>query len=166
MHSPYSSSPEEAVDLVPQSVVVAAVDGSDESLAALAWAHANATQTGALLRVVSAYAQPHAASDSAGAYLVQYQSARIAAEDQLMAAVRSVACAGVGDVQVVAQPGSIEQLLIDQSREATMIVLGTRRTDGWTSKLRGSLTNRLTGKVAIPVVSVPLATGDREPVAV
>jgi nucleotide-binding universal stress UspA family protein len=67
-----------------------------------------------------------------------------------------VAVFGHNDLDHVVALGPIERVLDDHSHDAAMIVVGTRATDSWLARLRGSVTNRLTGQVACPVVSVPL----------
>ena len=145
----------EESDRTQQLPVVAAVDGSPESLAALAWAADHARRYGHRLRVVSAYAHPDVAGDASGSYAREAMAARGAARLRISRLIRPVI--GPTYAEVVVAPGSIERLLIEQSREAAVIALGTRRTGSWSSWFRSSLTNRLTGRAACPVVSVPAA---------
>ena len=139
--------------------VVVAVDGSAESAAALRWAAAEATRAGLALRIVTAYQQPHVTSDTAGAYwdhtFAVEDAARSHAADTIARVLDIEAC-----FDPVVACGSVESLLRAHSTDAALIVIGTRRKDTWYHEVRGSVTNRITGSVSCPVVSIPLPAPD------
>ncbi len=139
----------------PVGPIVVAVDGSPESAAALAWAHDHAAVRRCGLRVVTAFEQPYVGNDAAGAYLARYEAAEQAARAHAAETVSAVL--GHDRVDHVVAVGPIERLLTDHAQDASMIVVGTRATDSWLARLRGSVTDRLTGQMHCPVVSVPLA---------
>ena len=135
------------------TLLVVAVDGSPESAEALRWARDQAARNGSRLRIVTAHALPSVQTDSAGAYWDQYEAAGRRAKERAAAAINAVL--GHSDVDHVVVPGPIERALTEHAKDASMIVVGTRRTDGWLSRLRRSATNRITGQTTCPVVSVP-----------
>lgn len=138
---------------------VVAFDASDESVAALAWATGRARRDNRPIRIVTAYPPPDAAADSAGGYLRGHEAAESAVRSTIEAAARPLV-EGL-PIEYVVASGGIEPLLLAQSEEAYMIVVGTRATHTWSSRFRRSLTNRITGKVSCPVVSVPLTSSRR-----
>lgn len=147
-----------------RSVIVVAVDGRPESAQALRWAARQAEHTGAGLRVVSAFDQPAVGSDAAGAYWRAFLSAEESTEARVGDVIDTVLGDGARrrpDVDHVVAPGVIDHVLADHSHDASMVVVGTRSTRRWSARLRPSLTNRITGKLDCPVVSVaPSSSGD------
>ena len=124
--------------------IVVAVDGSSESIAGLRWA---ATQARAELRpvvVVTAYQ---------AAAVGGHRSARRDARRRAQAAIAEVV--GLHRVEHHVELGDVLDVLRQWGDRAAMIVVGTRHSDGWRSRFRASVTNRLTGSVACPVVAVP-----------
>lgn len=147
-----------------RSVIVVAVDGRPESAQALRWAARQAETTGAGLRVVSAFDQPAVGSDAAGAYWRSYLSARESTQERVGDVIDTVLGDGARlrpDVDHVVAPGVIDHVLADHTHDASMVVVGTRCTRRWSARLRPSLTNRLTGKLDCPVVSVAPSSGDQ-----
>lgn len=133
--------------------IVVAVDGSPESQAALEWAVEEAKRTERPLRIVTAFVEPTPTSDSAGGYYNHMTDARAAAERRARIVVDDVATGVLYD-HVIAR-GSIVDLVVSHADDAHMIVLGTRPVRRFWERLRPSATNRITGRVSIPVISVP-----------
>lgn len=148
-----------------QSFVVVAVDGSPESASALRWAAKFADRSGQRLRVVTSYQVPAVSSDAAADYWQNDEIARAGARERVRSIMSEVL--GQRTVEHIVSSRSIEPLLVHHGSEATMVVLGTRETRSWTARFRRSLTNRLTGKISCPVVSVPAAaaSASQTPVA-
>ncbi len=140
--------------------VLVAVDGSVESDAALRWAADYAEDHGLPLRVITASRHPDVPSDSAGAYWDTYQEAQNWARVKAAESIRRTL--GRTDIDHVVELGSIDTVLIEASDNAAMIVVGTRNSGGFWAKFRGSLTNRITGKVACPVISISASSAAPE----
>lgn len=137
----------------PRPDMVVAVDGSASSAAALQWAAHHAGAREWRLRVVTAFTPPHLPAELTTDAVDHIR----AAEDHARQRAREVIDAVLGveaEVDHIVEAGPIEQMLRRAAEHAAMVVIGTRATTGWRAKLRGSLTNRITGSVACPVVSV------------
>ena len=144
--------------------VVVAVDGSDESAAALAWAAGRAAGTGERLRVVTSYEQPFPSTDVAGEYWRALLEAKRTARMRAEATITDVL--GHADVHHVLHLGPLERVLVEVSHEASLLVVGNRPSTSWWSRRRGSIADRIKDAAACPVVSVPAdASVVPEPVA-
>ena len=143
--------------------IVVLVDGSDESAAALAWAVGRVAETGEPLRVVTDYEQPCPATDVAGEFWRELIVAKRAARERAEGVLVDVL--GHTDVDHILRLGAIERVLVDMSSEASLIVVGHRRSTTWWSRRRGSLADRIKDAAACPVVSVPLGDVLDEPIA-
>lgn len=143
--------------------VLVGVDGSAPSLHALDWAAAYALQVGWPLHVVCTYSLPSftaasldggyaALDDSAiqeGARAV-LEEARSRAED---AGVRTTATVTTGDAAGV---------LVEMSREHSLVVVGTRGRGGFTERLLGTVSSALPAHAHCPTVVVPFRAGAKQ----
>jgi len=59
------------------------------------------------------------------------------------------------EIEHVVEAGCIEHLVERHSENATLLVIGSRSRRRLRDRLRPSATNRITGRVSCPVVSVP-----------
>jgi nucleotide-binding universal stress UspA family protein len=127
-----------------RSTVVVGVDGSPESRGALRFALEDAARRGAAVRVVSVYVPPEY---WAGAYglsalpvieevVAQHEAVAQQAVDAVVA--DEAALADV-PVEVHALPGPPARALIEQAREADLLVLGHRGRGGFASAVLGSV---------------------------
>ncbi|GAA3999530.1 universal stress protein [Streptomyces plumbiresistens] len=132
--------------------VVAAVDGSDDSLRALDWALDAARRRGAPLRV--AHVRQCAAWTQPGAPVVP---APPPADDQVLADVRAHLenRADLPDTEYVGLDGAIGVLLPELGSTAQLMVLGSRGRGGFASLLLGSTSMAAARDAECPVVVVP-----------
>ncbi|WP_329344193.1 universal stress protein [Streptomyces sp. NBC_01352] len=132
--------------------VVAAVDGSDDSLRALDWALDAARRRGAPLRV--AHVRQYAAWTQPGAPVVP---APAPADDQVLADVRAHLenRADLPDTEYVGLDGAIGVLLPELGSTAQLMVLGSRGRGGFASLLLGSTSMAAARDAECPVVVVP-----------
>jgi nucleotide-binding universal stress UspA family protein len=119
--------------------VVVGVDGSDEARRALEWALAEARTRGAPVRVVLAYTD---------------ESSRGEAELIVNAEVSSCDAAGL-EVQQEAVAGAPVRVLLEASRDADLLVVGSRGRHGFPGLLLGSVSQQVANHAACPVVIVP-----------
>ncbi len=135
-------------------LVVVGVDGSAESVAALKWAAAYAGATGARLRVVMAWHYPA----TVGPAPVGVAPAAVTEEvRQHMAEslAKAVAEAAVGpETEQQIGYGHPAQVLVDQSAEADLLVVGHRGHGAFTGMLVGSVSIHCVTHAHCPVVVV------------
>jgi len=136
--------------------IVVGVDGSENSLDALHWAAAEARLRSLSLRVVGTFTTPIM---STGYELAVPDPADLqsAAETTLSAAVDVVREAGELDgidVAVEAVEGHAGERLITLSRDAELLVVGSRGHGGFIGLLLGSVTTYVVNHAECPVVVV------------
>jgi nucleotide-binding universal stress UspA family protein len=134
-----------------RQAVVVGVDGSQFSVPVLEWAAQHARDTGAYVRVVTAWQFP----DVPG-----YRPHRVEAD--LSAAVERL----VGDLvektlhdvphDVVVQEGGAVRLLLQESRDAALLVVGARGHDHDDVSRLGSVAGSVLVSAHCPVVVVPV----------
>ncbi len=137
--------------------VVVGVDGSDGSKAALAFAAHEAALRGATLRVVTAWELPY--STFAGGLMPPVNLADVVREDAervARAAAEEAEALEPGIyVEHLAVQGQPAEVLVDESRNAAAVVVGTRGHGGFASLLLGSVGQQVVHHAACPVVVVP-----------
>ncbi len=140
-------------------VVVVGVDGSQGSRAALAWAAAEARARGAQLRVVLAWEYPSsilyggAFAVAGGAALSEVPAL---AEERLEALLAELAPEFEGvEVRRRAVRGPAGRALVDASREADLLVVGSRGHGGFAEFLLGSVSRHCVHYARCPVAIVP-----------
>lgn len=139
---------------VPQFVV--GVDGSDEALAAVQWAAANAKRANASLRIVCAYAiaSYSAAALDGGLAVLDDSALRAGAERVVEDAVKAVENLGIEVISQV-EVGDPTSVLTELSRHCDLIVLGSRGGGGFADRLLGSVSSSVPAHARCPVVVVP-----------
>jgi nucleotide-binding universal stress UspA family protein len=136
--------------------VLVGVDGSPSSLKALTWAAAEAGQHGADLVVLNVWEHtlpPPAGSVSVSEHQVPERSQRTAEEllDEIKAVLGE-------DPAVLVQPrvrqGSAAKVLIEESTDADLLVVGTRGHGGFRGLLLGSVSQHVAAyaKCSVTVV--------------
>jgi nucleotide-binding universal stress UspA family protein len=136
--------------------VVVGVDGSPSSRKALTWAAAEAAEHGAGLVVVNVWEHtlaPPAGSVSVSEKYVPDSSQRTA--EELLTEIKEV----LGeDPPVVVQPtvkqGNPAKVLIEQSADADLLVVGTRGHGGFRGLVLGSVSQHVAGyaKCSVAVI--------------
>ena len=128
--------------------IVVGVDGSEPSSEALDWALSLARITGAVVHVVQAWLAP-----------VSYGYPDVTAfrgdvEHNLRLMVKRAEPADLA-VTVELVDGAAAHVLVEASRDADLLVVGTRGYGGFTGLLLGSVSAQVVHHAACPVVVVP-----------
>jgi nucleotide-binding universal stress UspA family protein len=136
--------------------VVVGVDGSPGSLKALTWAATEAAEHGAELVVLNVWEHtlpPPTGSVSVSERFVPDSSQRTA--EQLVTEIKAV----LGDdppvvVQPMVKQGSPAKVLIEQSANANLLVVGTRGHGGFRGLVLGSVSQHVAGYAQCSVTIV------------
>jgi nucleotide-binding universal stress UspA family protein len=83
------------------------------------------------------------------------ENARQAAQDKVAKSTSDSAGPQPSSITVKAFDGSPAQALIDESREADLVVVGARGSGGFASLMLGSVSTQVAHHAACPVVIVP-----------
>jgi nucleotide-binding universal stress UspA family protein len=136
---------------------VVGIDDSRGARAALAWAAHHAAATGGRLRVVHAYEFPVAWIDAYAPELPEWRErAQQGAEEMTEHVVNDVIEPGEREaVEIEVVEGNPVDVLHDESRDAAIVVVGSRGRGGFTGLLLGSVSQRVAQHAACPVVIVP-----------
>jgi len=137
-------------------VIVVGFDGSPGAEAALRFAAEEATLRGLPLRIVCAW-EPRAATYVGEAFAPTadaFLDAEHRAEETLRSAVELAASLGV-QAEGVSIEGHPATKLIEQARDATLLVVGSRGYGTAASLLLGSVSQRLAHHTPCPLVIVP-----------
>ena len=136
--------------------IVVGVDGSPSSRTALNWAAAEAADHGADLVVLNVWGHtllPPTGSVSVSERYVPDESQRTA-EDLVKLIKEELG----EDPPVVVQPrvkeGNPAKVLIEQSEDADLLVVGTRGHGGFRGLVLGSVSQHVTGYAKCPVIVV------------
>jgi nucleotide-binding universal stress UspA family protein len=138
--------------------IVVGVDGSDGGAAAVAFAAAEAALRKARLRLVSAWDIPVAAYGGGFAPALDAETLdafRLRAQqvaDEAQATVKKLQPSL--ESEVVAVEGQPAQVLLDQTADATLLVVGNRGLGGFKSLLLGSVSQQVVHHATCPVVVV------------
>ncbi len=134
-------------------VIVVGVDGSQEANRALIWAMDEARQRGVSMVLVHGVEIGVAAASPYGGGLVleQLQEGGQVVLDQALAQVRAAGIEAEGVLEV----GSVAHALIEASKAAGMLVVGSRGHGGFTGLLLGSVSAACVHHAHCPVVVVP-----------
>jgi nucleotide-binding universal stress UspA family protein len=140
-----------------RELVVVGVDGSEESIAALAWAARYASAIGAQVRVIAAWHYPAAAGTAPIG--MAPEPVRAEAEqyvrDQLNEAISKVYPGGAADqVETKLAYGHPAQVLLDEADRADLLVVGHRGHGAFTGMLVGSVSTHCVTHATCPVVVV------------
>jgi len=136
--------------------IVAGVDGSAPSVAALRWAVRQAELTGGTVDAVIAWQYPIAAgglgwAPTSGLDDTDYSEL---ASKALSAAIAEVSPPPSVPVRQLVVDGNPAQVLLDAAKEADLLVVGNRGHGGFTDALIGSVSGRCVHHANCPVVVV------------
>jgi nucleotide-binding universal stress UspA family protein len=137
--------------------VAVGVDGSDDSLEAVAWAADEARRRGAALAVVMAWSllnQPVTEDDTR---VFDQRAAEQVLEDLLDARAHQIGDLEVTRTVVCDRPADV---LVDAARAADLLVVGARGLGGFTRFALGSVSHHVTQLAPVPVVVVPQGRSD------
>ncbi|QCB94526.1 universal stress protein [Cellulomonas shaoxiangyii] len=145
--------------------ILVGVDGSVAGLHALDWATHEARTRGARLRLLVAYALPSfTVAGLDGAYaVIDDETIRAGAQSVLDEALLHVGRCGV-PVEGRVVTGDAAAVLVDASRTADLVVVGTRGRGGFAERLLGTVSSALPAHSWCPTVVVPLRGADGRPV--
>lgn len=143
--------------------IVVGVDGSDQSMCALAWAAQEAERRKSPLHVVTAYTVPVFAASSmdAGYATVDDSVVREGAQAVLDQAISRVAARHDLDLYPRVESGDAAGVLLELSEEAELMVVGSRGRGGFVGRLLGSVSSALPAHAKCPTVVVPLFCAPR-----
>jgi nucleotide-binding universal stress UspA family protein len=140
-------------------VVVVGIDGSPESVAALAWASRYASATGAKVRAVHAWHYP-------AAFGLPEGKAPTTVTDEVVQRMRDDLAQAVAQVYPDQAGAQVEmqviyghpvQVLIDESKAADLLVVGHHGHSAFSGMMLGSVSIHCVTSAACPVVVVRAA---------
>jgi nucleotide-binding universal stress UspA family protein len=135
------------------SRIVVGVDGSAASMRALMWALGQAEATGAVVEAVCAWDIPTGYGE--GPTVLDGEDLAVAAERSLAAAVEPVAAEHpAARVQRRALRGHPAAVLLDQAKDADLLVVGSHGHGGFVGALLGSVSLHCVHHATCPVVVV------------
>jgi nucleotide-binding universal stress UspA family protein len=138
-----------------QQVVVVGVDGSPESIAALSWAGRYGAATGAVVWALHIWHYPTSAGLPPG---ITPESAddevKANQRKELDEAIVKANLDPAAQVESRIAYGHPAQVLINESQNVSLIVIGHRGRGGFTGMLTGSVSMQVVNHAACPVVVV------------
>ena len=138
-----------------EGTIVVGVDASQEARAALEWAIAEARLRGAPLRVVHAFAALAGAGTPTRVSAEWYPQLEREAEEELREVVAAApALAELAGVEEKVMPGNPAHVLVEESRDAGLLVVGSRGRGGFAGLLLGSVSQQCVQHAHCPVVVV------------
>jgi len=138
--------------------IVVGVDGSPGSEAALRWALKLAHETGARLEAVAAWELTYGWIDGYWPDIQRWSKEAAAAATELLE--KAIAAAahdrpeGAETIRTVVE-GPPAQVLLDRSKGADLLVVGSRGRGGFTGLLLGSVSQQCVHHARVPVAVVP-----------
>lgn len=136
--------------------IVVGVDGSPGSVAALSWACGLASETGAEVEAVTAWELSYAWIDGYAPDILRWsEEARRDAEARLDNAIRAAAGSAQVSVSRTVVEGPAVSALLDASKDADVLVVGSRGRGGFAGLLLGSISQQCVHHAHVPVTVVP-----------
>jgi nucleotide-binding universal stress UspA family protein len=139
--------------------IIVGVDGSPGAHRALDWAMKQAAGQHAQLTVVTVHAVPingwTGHPDILGADVPELEKTRRATEEAVSKAAAQLGESRPSSVTIHAVNGFPAEELINASRDADLLVVGSRGAGGFTRLMMGSISNQVVHHAHCPVVVVP-----------
>ena len=138
--------------------VVVGVDGSANSIAALKWAAHYAQSTDGIVHAVYVWSYPITAIAPAplgGTAVAPAEMMTSAASEALAGFIAEAELPADIHVVHVVREGSTSKVLLDQARDAEILVVGARGHGGFTGLLLGSVANAVINHAPCPVAVIP-----------
>jgi nucleotide-binding universal stress UspA family protein len=135
---------------LPRPLIVVGVDGSPESLNAVAWGAAQARLTGGTLELLTTWTYPRSYGTS---LVVTGADLKGSARDVLEKAATDVDLPPERLVKTLVQSAAPPEL-VRRSHDANLVVVGHRGHGGFSELLLGSVSAHLTHHATCPVVVV------------
>jgi nucleotide-binding universal stress UspA family protein len=134
-----------------RDVVLVGVDGSDMSIEALRWAGGYAGATGAVVRAVRTWHYPWAMQSAP-----RQIDSEVTAQNQqeLDDAVKKAALDPGVALETQILEGHAAKVLVEESRRAQLLVVGSRGHGAFAEMLLGSVSQHCAQRAACPVVIV------------
>ena len=133
--------------------IVVGVDGSEAAHQAMVWAVDEARRRNAVVEAVEAWHQPfvsgyaYMGETDMGDYMTE-------AEKELESAIATIDTTGVTvEHKVIA--GGASQVLVEQAKGASLVVVGSRGRGGFSGLLLGSVSQQVAHHAPCPVVIIP-----------
>jgi nucleotide-binding universal stress UspA family protein len=145
-----------------QELIVVGVDGSPESVGALTWAARYGAACGARIRALLAWHYPSAVGPAPPGRAPESITDEVRAE--MSGHLTRAIAAGAPDAQVepVIAYGHPSEVLVEASREADLLVVGSRGRGAFTGMLAGSVSLHCVNHALCPVVVVRRGTSPAE----
>lgn len=154
MTSGLSTADSEPTTTVARGSVVVGVDSSAASIAGVEWASAEATALAAPLHIVHGWTWPHLAPWLTSADRTMRTDLQEAGERVLSRCRILAHDEGVDKVTSEVVEGSAKHVLVERSRDAAMVVVGTRRLGPVGRAVLGSTSSAVVASAACPVLVV------------
>lgn len=135
-----------------QGRIVVGIDGSPQSLAALAWAIDEARLRGLGLRIVHAF--PALVSFFGTTAHEYYPQVEAEARSMFEKALGSAPPMDDLDVERTLEPGNPAEILVEASHGASLLALGSRGRGGFRGMLMGTVTTHCVYQAHCPVLVV------------
>jgi nucleotide-binding universal stress UspA family protein len=138
-------------------VIVLGIDDSDGARTALAWAARQAEATSTRLRIVHAYDLNLAWIDADNADIPIWDARAQAVAHALLERVVAEVIPSFdrSQLELCVREGRPAVVLLQEAREASLVVVGSRGRGGFAGLLLGSVSQRLAQSSPCPVVIVP-----------
>jgi nucleotide-binding universal stress UspA family protein len=152
------------MEVAMKNEIVVGLDDSPSSKAALDWAAVQARSVGAVLRAVHVLDWPYGLSSAGFPAPANFKKlTREEIEDSYRQAITAVfdAVSPSPDWTLQFASGDAGQILVRQSDDAQLLVVGTREYVGLGRLLSGSVSHYCLSQASCPVVAVPAPSFDR-----
>ena len=139
------------------SSVIVGVDGSANSIAALQWSARYAKSTDGIVHAVYVWSYPASTvvTSQLGAAMAPADLMQSAASEALAGFIAEAALPDDVHVVHVVREGSTSKVLLDQAKDADILVVGARGHGGFTGLLLGSVANAVINHAPCPVAVIP-----------